>query len=95
MYGAWLSLEGPYLIEQMRKKSKPITWFSGESYGPGGPVYTTTAIFALPQFPNDRAVLGVARFDPTYLKQTFFPQMLDELTSQKFGQDQRSFPDVL
>jgi hypothetical protein len=31
MYHAWLGLEGPYLIGQLRKKTKPITWFSGES----------------------------------------------------------------
>jgi hypothetical protein len=30
MYGAWLGLEGRYLVDQLCKKSKPITWFSGE-----------------------------------------------------------------
>jgi signal transduction histidine kinase len=91
MYTGWLGLEGPYLIEQMAKKSKPFTWFSGESYGPNGPIYTTTAIFTLPHVSKDRTVLGVASFDPNNLKQNFFPQLLDELTSQKFndGQGQR------
>ena len=87
-YSAWLALEGHYLVEQMAKKSKPFTWFSGESHGPTGPAYTTTAIFTLPQASKDRPVLGVASFDAKYLKQNFFPQLLDELTAQKFNDDQ-------
>lgn len=87
MYSNWLGLEGPYLVQQMSKKSKPIIWFAGESYGPSGAVYSTTAIFTLPQASKDRIVLGVASFDPNYLKQTFFPQLLDELASQKFTED--------
>jgi signal transduction histidine kinase len=88
MYSGWLGLEGPFLVEQMRKKSKPITWFSGESYGPNGPVYAATAIFTLSRVPSDRIILGVVSFDPNYLKQVFFPQMLEELTSQKFSDGQ-------
>jgi signal transduction histidine kinase len=87
MYSAWLGLEGPFLVQQMSKKTKPIIWFAGESYGPNGAVYATTAIFTLPQPARDRTVLGIASFDPNYLKQTFFPQLLDELTSQKFAED--------
>ena len=87
MYSKWLGMEGPYLVQQMSKKTKPIIWFAGESYGPTGAVYTTTAIFTLPQPAKDRIVLGVASFDADYLKQTFFPQLLDELTSQKFTEE--------
>ncbi|HEU5459641.1 MAG TPA: HAMP domain-containing sensor histidine kinase [Pyrinomonadaceae bacterium] len=88
MYNAWLGLEGRFLMEQMRNKTKPIVWFSGESFEPDGPIYTTTAIFSLPRGPKDRVILGVASFDPKYLKQTFFPQLLEELTSQKFDENQ-------
>ncbi len=87
MYGGWLGMEGPYLVQQMSKKSKPIIWFAGEHYEPKGPIYTSTAIFTLPQPSKDRLVLGVASFDFDYLKQTFFPQLLDEVTSQKFAED--------
>ena len=85
MYGAWLGLEGGYLVDQLCKKPKPITWFSGEHDRPDGTVYTATAIFAFPQFAKDRPILGGVSFDPKYLKQNFFPQMLDELTAQGFG----------
>ncbi len=89
MYSNWLDLEGPYLIEQMLKKPKPIIWFSGESHHGGTSRYTTTAIFTLPKLTSkDRLVLGGASFDPNYLKNSFFPEFLAEFTSQKFGPGQ-------
>ncbi len=88
MYSAWLKLEGPYLVEQMSKKTKPIVWFASESSEPTGLIYRTTAIFSLPRSSKDRVALGGASFDPKYLKEKFFPQFLDELTAQKFGEDQ-------
>jgi len=87
MYSGWFGLEGPYLCEQMRKKSKPIIWYSGESDRPNGPVYISTAIFSFPEVYRDRTVLGGVSFDPNYLKQTFFPELLGELTSQSFSGD--------
>jgi signal transduction histidine kinase len=95
MYNTWLGLEASFLVEQMRNKTKPIVWFSGESFGPSGPVYTTTAIFTLPHASKDRVVLGVASFDSKYLKQTFFPQLLEELTSQKLDENQGSRPQAI
>jgi len=87
MYNGWFSLEGPYLCEQMRKKTKPIIWYGGETDRANGTVYITTAIFTFPDLYRDRTVLGGVSFNPTYLKQTFFPQMLEELTSQDFSGD--------
>ena len=87
MYNAWMSLEGPYLVSQMRQKTKPIIWFSGESLRPEGPVYATTAIFTFPHLYGDRTVLGGISFDPAYLKDQFFPQLFEELTSRKFSDD--------
>jgi signal transduction histidine kinase len=89
MYKAWLGLEGSFLLEQMKNKTKPIVWFAGENVAPDGQrIYTSTAVFTLAHAPKDRVVLGVASFDPKYLKQTFFPQLLEELTSQKFDENQ-------
>ena len=87
MYGAWLGLEGSYLVDQLCRKSKPITWFSGESEREEGTVYAATAIFAFPHFAKDRPILGGVSFDPKYLRQNFFPEMLNELTAQGFGSD--------
>ena len=89
MYSSWLALEGSYLIDQMKKKPKPIIWFSGESDHSGVPRYTTTAIFTIPKLTSkERVALGGVSFDPDYLKHTFFPEFLTEFTSQKFGEDQ-------
>jgi signal transduction histidine kinase len=87
MYSGWFSLEGPFLCEQLRKKSKPILWYAGESDRPGGSVYTSTAIFSFPELHLNRTVIGGVSFDPVYLKQTFFPQMLEESILQKFNDD--------
>ncbi|HEX5876064.1 MAG TPA: HAMP domain-containing sensor histidine kinase [Pyrinomonadaceae bacterium] len=87
MYKGWMGMEGPYLAEQLRKKPKPFTWYSAESDGPHGSIYQTTAIFTLPKLTNDRTVLGGVSFDSKYLKENFFPQLLEEFTSQKFSED--------
>src|SRR5215217_6809056 len=87
MYNAWFSLEGPYLCEQLRRKPKPIMWFSGESERPNGLVYATTAIFSFPELDRERTVLGGVSFDPNFLKQQFFPELLQEMTSQDFTND--------
>ena len=94
MYSGWLGMEGPYLVETLCKKPKPITWYSGEHDEPIGTVYRTTAIFTFPELRKDRTVLAGVSFDPGYLKQTFFPELLGEFTSQVFSENQghRSVP---
>jgi signal transduction histidine kinase len=87
MYSAWFNLEGSYLCGQLNRKPKPIMWMAGESPKPDGLVYATTAIFSFPELSGDRIVLGGASFDPNYLKHKFFPQFLEELTSQSFTND--------
>ncbi len=88
MYAGWMGLEGPYLAAQLCKKPKPIMWFSGESEEPpNGNVYRTTAIFTFPQLYGNRTILGGVAFDPNYLKQTFFPELLEELTAQKLTEE--------
>jgi signal transduction histidine kinase len=47
--------------------------------------YVTTALFVLPEVSKDRVVLGGATFDPNYLKQNFFPGMLEESITQKMN----------
>jgi signal transduction histidine kinase len=87
MYNGWFSLEGPHLMEQICKKPKPVMWYSGEGDGPNGPVYTSTAIFSFPQIDKEQTVLGGVTFDQTFLKEKFFPQLLEESTSQKLSDD--------
>jgi signal transduction histidine kinase len=87
MYSGWFGMEGKMLVEGMHKKSRPITWYTSQTKRAGGDAYITTAFFVLPQVSRDRVVLGGASFDPNYLQQTFFPEMLDELITQKLTED--------
>ncbi|HEY0367871.1 MAG TPA: HAMP domain-containing sensor histidine kinase [Pyrinomonadaceae bacterium] len=87
MYSGWFGLEGPYLCEQLRKKTKPIMWYSGESERPSGSMYVSTAIFSFPELGRDRTVLGGVAFDPNYLKQKFFPELLEDVTAPNFTAD--------
>jgi len=87
MYGGWFGLEGKMLLDEMRKKSRPITCYGSPVKRPGGYAYMTSAFFVLPQLSKDRVVFGGVTFDPNYLKQTFFPELLDELITQKLTED--------
>ncbi|MCM3902888.1 MAG: HAMP domain-containing histidine kinase [Pyrinomonadaceae bacterium] len=86
-FGGWFRLEGKTLVEAMHKKSRPFTWYTSPTKRAGGDAYITTAFFVLPQVSKDRVVLGGASFDPNYMKKTFFPEMLDELITQKLTEE--------
>jgi signal transduction histidine kinase len=87
MYRGWFSLEGNMWKEELRKNSRLISYYGGQAKRAGGYAYMTTAFFLFPQLSKERFVLGGASFDPNYLKQTFFPEMLDELITQKLSED--------
>lgn len=82
-YRGWFSMEGKDLVGSLHKKNRPIMFYQGQTKRVDGEAYIVTALFLLPQVSSDRVVLGGATFDPCYLKQTFFPGMLEELVSQK------------
>jgi signal transduction histidine kinase len=83
MYGGWFGMEGKMLVEEMHKKTNPLTFYGGHVKRHDGNVYTTTGFFVLPRVSKDRVVMGGVNFDPDYLKQTFFPGMLEELIALK------------
>lgn len=83
MYGGWFGMEGKMLVEEMHKKPKPFSFYGGHVKRPDGDAYTTSAFFVFPRLSKDRVVMGGLNFDPDYLKQTFFPEMLEELIARK------------
>jgi signal transduction histidine kinase len=87
MYRGWFSLQGNIWKEELSKKNRFISCYGQQSKRAGGYAYLTTAFFMFPQLSQDRFLLGGASFDPNYLKQTFFPEMLDELITQKLSED--------
>ncbi len=82
-FRSWLEVEAKMILEGLHKKSRPFLYDGFEVKRAGGYAYMTTALFSLPGLSKDRIVLGGASFEPDYLKQTFFPQMLEELVAWK------------
>ena len=82
-YHGWFSMEGKSVVEGLHKKTRPISWSTGPTRRANGDAYLATALFVLPQLSSERVVIGGATFDPCFLKQTFFPQMLEEQVAQK------------
>jgi len=78
----WLGMEGKSFVEDLHKKGRPY-FLTSHTKRANGDSYIATALFVLPQQPNDRVVIGGATFDPCYLNQTFFPGMLEEQVKQK------------
>ncbi|HSF23990.1 MAG TPA: HAMP domain-containing sensor histidine kinase [Blastocatellia bacterium] len=87
MIRGWFGSEGKMMCENTRKKSRAITCYGDQARRPGGYCYMTNAFFTFPQLSKDRVVLGGVSFDPDYLKQTFFPELFEELVAQKMAED--------
>ncbi len=90
MYRGWFGMEAKMLCEGIRKKNRAITYYGGQAKRADGFGFITTASFTFPQLPEDRVVLGGVTFDPDYLKQTFFPEMFEELVAQKMSEDREN-----
>ena len=85
MYQGWFGMQARMLLDDMQQKNPPITCYSEHARRAGGYVYMMSALFSLPQLSRDREVLGGAVYDFNYLKQTFFPEMLEELVTHKLN----------
>ncbi len=81
-YHAWFGMEGKSVVEGLHKRTRPISLSTQLTKRANGEAYLATALFVLPQLPGERVVIGGATFDPCYLKQTFFPGMLEEMVAQ-------------
>jgi signal transduction histidine kinase len=86
-YRAWFGMEGKMMAEEAQKKRPSFMCYTGRVKWTYKDAFMTTALFVVPQPNRDRLVLGGVSFDPDYLKQTFFPGMLDELITQKLSED--------
>ena len=85
---SWFGIEGKMMVGGMHKKRQPLSFYTTPMKRAGSEVYMTTAFFVLPGLPKDRIVFGGACFDPNYMKETFFPEMLAELTTEKLPKDE-------
>jgi signal transduction histidine kinase len=96
-YNTWFGSEGKMIVEELHKRPKPISWYGGQYKGPDGEFhYSTTSFFTFPYLSNDRVVLGGVVFDPRFLKESFFPEMLNDLIAKQEKMDQKGmFPGML
>jgi signal transduction histidine kinase len=79
----WFNLEGHTMVEMLNKKTRPITFYAEQTKRSDGPGYLSTPIFIMPQAGKDRVALGGVSIEPCYLKNTFFPGLLKEITDEK------------
>jgi len=84
-YRTWFSSkeETKSLVEALHKKAQHIAFNGGQTKRADGPGYLLTAFFVLPHVPGDRLVIGGVSFDPCYMKNSFFPAMLNESVKDK------------
>lgn len=84
-YHTWFPVQGKMLVETIHKRPRPIVFSTEHTKRAEGDSFLATALFVLPQVSRDRVVVGGATFDPSYLKNTFFPAMLEESATQKLS----------
>jgi signal transduction histidine kinase len=83
-YNTWLSSkEGKGYVETLNKRPHHISFGSMQVKRSDGPGYMLAATFVLPEVSPDRVVIGGVIFDPCYLKNNFFPEMLEASVNQK------------
>jgi signal transduction histidine kinase len=82
-FRGWFNLDGKSLVGTIHKRPRQIFFYNGETKRADGPAFLATALFLLPQLSSDRVVIGVIAFDPCYLKNNFFPGILEEQVNQK------------
>ena len=86
-YRRYFGLEGKMLVQSLHKKTRPFTFYSTFARRPGGDVYLSTVLFTIPGLPKERMSVGAFTFDPAYLRQTFFPEVLEASVKEKSDGD--------
>jgi signal transduction histidine kinase len=85
MISKWLPYEGKEILEKLRNMEKhderPLYFFSNMVPRGNGHAYQSVALFPIKDVAKDRITLGGIAFDSGYLKDTFFPEMLDQMIS--------------
>ena len=86
-FNAWMKIEGAEILQKLRKlEKKDGTPFFFEGYPlPRGDklAYQNFAIMTLPEWPQERVALGFVMFDGEYLRDHFFPEILDNLLAEE------------
>jgi signal transduction histidine kinase len=81
----WLNNKDEYRMELEALKKKPhnMSFGADETNRADGKGYLLTVLFTLPSVDGDHLAIGGLAFDPCYMKNTFFPDMLSEFVKEK------------
>jgi signal transduction histidine kinase len=82
-FSGWFGLEGKMLCENMRKRERPMMWYSEFVKRRGADEFMTTTFFIPANVPKGHTVIGGITYDPAYLKSQFFPMVLEDVISKK------------
>lgn len=81
MISSWFPIEGKELVEMLwkvgKKDGRPLHYFNNDAPRGKGHLYQAVVIFPLKGVSQSRIALGGIAFDAEYLKDSFFPQILD------------------
>jgi signal transduction histidine kinase len=81
----WLNNKDEYRMELEALKKKPhnMSFGADETNRADGKGYLLTVLFTLPSVDGDHLAIGGLAFDPCYMKNNFFPDMLSEFVKEK------------
>lgn len=85
-YAPWFKMEGKDLAQDLHKRPRSMTFYPNERKRGNGE-FVTSAMFVLPQVEKDRPVLGYAVFDSCYLRNNLFPEVMDQVLSEKLNDE--------
>ncbi len=79
MVQAWLPSESKEILEMLRKMepNRPFHFYGDDVPRGSGHGYAAGALFSIEGVPQNRVALAGIQFDSEYLKDTFFPAVLD------------------
>ncbi|MGA8489779.1 MAG: HAMP domain-containing sensor histidine kinase [Terriglobales bacterium] len=86
MTSGWMQVEYKDQVkdlEEMSKKGRPYYFF--DNWAPRGEkkLYQSVALFLVPDVTGERKAIGGMAFDAEYLRDQFFPEMLDSLLTHQ------------
>src|SRR5262245_13520495 len=88
LFKGWFNLEGKSMCDMLGMKKPAISCYPDQvKRSDGSHGYMPTTFFTFPQLSKERTVLGGISYDPEYMKQTFFPEILDEVIAEKQRED--------
>ena len=87
----WMPQEGKDIVEKLRtmeeKEGGPyLAFFPNTPKRDGGRAYEVVSYFLPPELPKDRVAIAGVVFDADYLRDTFFPGIIQQILAKESGE---------